>query len=60
MLPPRSDDFMKSIFPKVAMEGIYMGDVARKGGEFLPSMFHESLKNMEEIHLGDVARKARD
>jgi hypothetical protein len=60
---------MNSIFSKVVIgikkpmkskEGIYMGNVAWKGGEFLPSMFHESLKNMEEIHLGDVVRKARD
>lgn len=67
MLLAWSDDFMSSIFPKVAIEikesmknkeGIYMGDVARKGGEFLPSIFHESLRNMEEIHLGDVVKKA--
>lgn len=69
MLPTWSDDFMSSIFPKVAIEikesmrnkeGIYMGDVVGKLGEFLFNIFHESLKNMEEIHLGDVVRKARD
>lgn len=69
MLLARSDDFMSSIFPKVAIEikesmrkkeGIYIGDVVGKVGEFLPSIFHESLRNMEEIHLGDVVRKARD
>jgi hypothetical protein len=69
MFPTWSDDFMSSIFPKVAIEiketmrnkeGIYMGDVARKVGEFLLNIFHEFLKNMEEIHLGDVVRKAKN
>lgn len=68
MLLTWSDDFMSSIFPKVAIEikesmrnkeEIYMGDVG-KVGEFLPSIFHESLRNMEDIHLGDVVRKAGD
>ncbi len=36
-------EFMKN------KEGIYMGDVAEKGGEFLCSIFHEFLRNMEEF-----------
>jgi hypothetical protein len=69
MLPTWNDDFMSSIFPKVVIEikesmknkeGIYMGDVARKVGEFLISIFHEYLINIKEIHLGDIVKKARD
>jgi hypothetical protein len=69
MLLAWNDDFMSSVFPKVAIEikesmrnkeGIYMRDVVGKVGEFLPSIFHESSRNMEEIHLGVVVRKARD